>query len=245
MVSTLGGSRRVRPHRRVISSSRHRGFIRATEPASSLRRTRGARCEHGRMSDTTRGERFVEVDFYERDLDGARFVDCRFTACDFTEKNLVDVTFEGCALFDCRFNDTTLERVAFTGATLSGCSFAMTTLDGCKLTGSTFADCGWRHTTIVGGHWAMVTMRQQKLDGLDFTGARLSDADLSESSLRRTVFADADLSGATLRGADLRDADLRGARVDGIDLAQARFAQTRMDVDAALAVAAAQGIVIG
>ena len=91
----------------------------------------------------------------------------------------------------------------------------------------------------------MVTMRQQKLDGLDFTGARLSDADLSESSLRRTVFADADLSGATLRGADLRDADLRGARVDGIDLAQARFAQTRMDVDAALAVAAAQGIVIG
>ena len=34
------------------------------------------------MSDTTRGERFVEIDFYERDLDGARFVDCRFTAFD-------------------------------------------------------------------------------------------------------------------------------------------------------------------
>ena len=42
-----------------------------------------------------------------------------------------------------------------------------------------------------------------------------------------------------------READLRGARVDSVNLAGARFASTRMDVDGALAVAVAQGIVIG
>lgn len=43
----------------------------------------------------------------------------------------------------------------------------------------------------------------------------------------------------------LRGADLRDARVDGITLARARFGQTHMDFDGALAVAAAQGVVVG
>ena len=50
---------------------------------------------------------------------------------------------------------------------------------------------------------------------------------------------------ANLVEADLREADLRGARVDSVNLAGARFGNTRMDVDGALAVAVAQGIVIG
>lgn len=117
-------------------------------------------------SSLTENERFVEVDFYDTDLDGRRFISCRFNG-------------------------------------------------------------------------------RAKLDGLDLSDVRLAEADLSESSLKRVVFDDADLTGATLRGCNLREADLRGARVDSVNLAGARFASTRMDVDGALAVAVAQGIVIG
>lgn len=143
-------------------------------------------------------ERFVEVDFF--DDDDARFIGCRFTACDFTEKTLRGAVFEGCAFFSCRFNDVTMEQVAFTGCTLADCSFAMSTLAGCKMSGSTFADCSFNHTVLRGGQWPMVTIRQSKLDGLDFTDVRLSDADLSESSLRRAVFDSADITGATQIG---------------------------------------------
>ena len=154
-----------------------------------------------RMADSslTENERFVEVDFYDTDLDGRRFVSCRFNGCDFTEKTMAATVFEGCAFFNCRFNDAQLEQVAFTGCTLSDCGFFMATLAGCKLSGSTFADCSWTHAVVRGGQWPMVTMRQAKLDGLDLSDVRLAEADLSEGSPRPPRPASAPHRRAALR----------------------------------------------
>lgn len=51
----------------------------------------------------------------------------------------------------------------------------------------------------------------------DFTGARMSDGDLTQANfqnalLRRTILTDAVMTMADLRGADLKGADLRGAK---------------------------------
>ena len=87
-----------------------------------------------------------------------------------------------------------------------------------------------------------------EIDGTDIIYKNHYDIGIAvgtDKGLVVPVLRDADLTGATLRGCDLREADLRGARVDSVNLAGARFGSTRMDVDGALAVAVAQGIVIG
>jgi len=56
--------------------------------------------------------------------------------------------------------------------------------------------------------------------------ADLSDADLSDADLRGANLSDADLRGANLRGADLSDATLRGANLRGANLSGAKGVQT-------------------
>lgn len=61
------------------------------------------------------------------------------------------------------------------------------------------------------------------LDGADFTGTSLADADLHYTHLRGAVFRGADLTGASLENAWMDFADLRGALLAGANLSGVDF----------------------
>jgi hypothetical protein len=58
---------------------------------------------------------------------------------------------------------------------------------------------------------------------LDFSGANLRGANLSEANLRGANLSEANLRGANLRGANLSEADLRGANLRGANLSEANL----------------------
>jgi uncharacterized protein YjbI with pentapeptide repeats/DNA-binding Xre family transcriptional regulator len=64
-------------------------------------------------------------------------------------------------------------------------------------------------------------LSEVNLRGANFQGADLSNADLSKVNLRGANLSDADLSDADLRGANLSDADLSDADLSGADLSDA------------------------
>lgn len=63
-----------------------------------------------------------------------------------------------------------------------------------------------------------------------------------DTDLRKCVLRGADLSGARTTGARLDDADLRGATVDPVLWRTASLVGARVDVDQAVAFAAAHGL---
>ncbi|WP_250662806.1 pentapeptide repeat-containing protein, partial [Mycobacterium tuberculosis] len=93
--------------------------------------------------------------------------------------------------------------------------------------------------TGVSGHAGAV---QNDLRGLNLTGCRLRETSLVDTDLRKCVLRGADLSGARTTGARLDDADLRGATVDPVLWRTASLVGARVDVDQAVAFAAAHGL---
>jgi uncharacterized protein YjbI with pentapeptide repeats len=189
-------------------------------------------------------EKFVDEDWYGRELTGQTYHGCTFREVDLTDTVSKGAGFQSCLFANCRLNASTHTSSAFTACEFRRTSLFRATLDGCKLTGSVFVDCRLRPMCVRGGQWWGVVMRGADLTGLDLSGLPLQEADLSEADLSGTSLRGCDLSRASLRNARLRDADLRGARLEGVDLSSVIVRGTRMDLDGAVAVAESHGAVV-
>ena len=190
------------------------------------------------------GQRFVDEDWYGRELIGETFVDCVFRDVDLTEAVTRGCTFERCEFGSCRFNASAHHTTAFVGSTFRRTSFFDATLDGCKLTGSVFVECTTRPLAVNGGQWRGVTLRGARLTGLDLSGLMLQEADLSEADLSDSDLSGADLTGASLRRTTLHRTDLRRSRLDGVDLATALLRDTRLDLSGAVHLAECLGATV-
>lgn len=94
----------------------------------------------------------------------------------------------------------------------------------------------------VGLDFTLAVLGGNDLRGLNLTGCRLRETSLVDTDLRKCVLRGADLSGARTTGARLDDADLRGATVDPVLWRTASLVGARVDVDQAVAFAAAHGL---
>ena len=72
--------------------------------------------------------------------------------------------------------------------------------------------------------------RGKELSDLDFTGARLIDADLPRTNLSRANLTGANLTGANLTGANLSRADLTGVNLTGANLTGANLSRANLTV---------------
>ena len=176
------------------------------------------------------GRRFVDCTFHDADLRGLVTERCTFDGCRFRGTDLGDSAHRGSAFRSCTFERTTLSGAAFAGCSLLG----STVLDS-RVRPLTLTDCDLTLAALGG-----IDLRRTDLSGLRMREVNLVDADLREADLRG-----ADLSGARLRGARLDGADLRGARLDADALRGARLTGTTVDVETAIAFAAAHGLRIG
>jgi uncharacterized protein YjbI with pentapeptide repeats len=160
---------------------------------------------------------FVGRDFRDdEDLSRLQTHQVVFTECDFSGVNLAESEHQGSAFRNCTFNMTTLWHSTFRQ---------------CSMLGSVFVRCQLR--PVLGGN---------DLRGIDFSGCRLRETNLVEADLRKALLRGADLSGARTTGIRLDEADLRGATVDASLWTTASLARTRIDIDQAIAYAAAHGL---
>jgi uncharacterized protein YjbI with pentapeptide repeats len=114
-----------------------------------------------------------------------------------------------------------LKGADLTSANLRGASFQKNDLSGTVLEGADLAQANMRMTTLEGA-------RLNHGIGVDFTRARLQQADLSnghfyhsdftEAVLHKAKMADIHLENVKLNGAQLQNADLTSSRLESVDL---------------------------
>ena len=170
---------------------------------------------------------FVGHDFRDDDLSRLQTERVLFTECDFTGVNLTESEHQGSAFRNCTFNLTTLWHSTFRQ---------------CSMLGSVFTRCRLRPLTLDEVDFTLAVLGGNDLRGVDLSGCRLRETSLVEADLRKTLFRGADLSGARTTGARLDEADLRGAIVDPSLWTTASLTRARIDIEQALAYAAAHGL---
>jgi uncharacterized protein YjbI with pentapeptide repeats len=158
---------------------------------------------------------FVGRDFRDDDLSRLRTERVVFTECDFSGVNLAESEHLGSAFRNCTFNLTTLWHSTFRQ---------------CSMLGSVFVRCRFRPLTLDEVDFTLTVLGGNDLRGTDLSGCRLREANLVEADLRKT------------NGTRMDEADLRGAIVDPSLWTTASLVQTRIDVEQALAYAAAHGL---
>ncbi|WP_031714091.1 pentapeptide repeat-containing protein, partial [Mycobacterium tuberculosis] len=141
--------------------------------------------------------------------------------------NLAESQHRGSAFRNCTFERTTLWHSTFAQ---------------CSMLGSVFVACRLRPLTLDDVDFTLAVLGGNDLRGLNLTGCRLRETSLVDTDLRKCVLRGADLSGARTTGARLDDADLRGATVDPVLWRTASLVGARVDVDQAVAFAAAHGL---
>lgn len=194
----------------------------------------------------------VPVDLASRDLGFLDLSGLDFKAATLTGSNLYGADITAADLRHADLSRTVLDRATIVRADFSGANltealirlpqsagsphfdksaaprFAGANLSHARLVarldGADFRGANMEHANLApyGDTTQNTLARRSVLIACDFSGARLSHADLSEAVLRfarfeNAVLADANLAGADLTGADLSGADLTGADVTDTD----------------------------
>jgi uncharacterized protein YjbI with pentapeptide repeats len=166
-------------------------------------------------------------DFRDDDLSRLRTERVVFTECDFSGVDLAESEHFGSAFRNCTFRRTSLLH-----STFHNCSFL----------GSVFTECRMRPMKLVEVDFTLAVLGGADLRGLDLSDCRLREAGLVEADLRKAVLRRADLTGARVQNAKFDEADLRAARVDPTLWTTAKLRGAKVDIDQALAYAAAHGL---
>ncbi len=144
------------------------------------------------------GWNFADADLMRLDLQGCEFVSCRGGRAAFSNGELAEARFLSCDLNNTQWH----------GATLSSSAFR-----DCKLTGAVFTEVrGFgltlERSLLVSAQLPRMSFRRERLDGVSFEGADLTETDFREAVLTDCSLKDANLARARFEGADLRGAEL-------------------------------------
>ena len=193
------------------------------------------------------------VDFSGRtlrdlDLSGLDFHQALLSGSDLFGADLTNANLTGVDLAGGNLNRTTVIRADFSGANLKGATFmrpsVSTTLEYDVAEAPKFAGADMRNirmtTKMIGADFRganlsgaqmgphepradLSSMPASILKSCDFSGAILTDVDLSRAVLTFSRFVGADLRRASLELADLSKVDLSGADLTGADLTDANL----------------------
>ena len=187
------------------------------------------------------------------DLSGLDFHAARLTGADLFGADLTSANLTGVDLSGGNLNRTTVIRTDFSGANLHNAMFmrpsVSTTLDYDVAEAPKFAGADMRNirmtSKMVGADFrganltgALLGPHEPRADitnlpasilkSCDFSGATLTDVDLSRAVLTFSRFVGADLRRANLAMADLTKADLSGADLTGADLTDANLDEANL-----------------
>ncbi len=173
------------------------------------------------------------LDFKEQDVSQADF-----TGSAFLESNLSYANFSGTTFFACDMRNADMKGGNFRRADFRGAFVA-----GADLSQADMTDADMREGKIMkrGQQGALEDRKRSGGDGAKtvFTGAKLSEtnmsgvqaksADFSDADLSGTILEDSNMEGVNFKGANLTDADFTDANMAHTDLSSSVMAGTIMD----------------
>lgn len=187
------------------------------------------------------------LDLAGLDFKGARLDRANMMGVDLTGANLAGADLEGATLDRAVLQKTNLDGARLKGAQMRSLSvfsgldpdrreapsFVGADLEGARiearLDGTNFRNANLTRATLAAqtAIWGSYKPRTV-LNGADFAGARMVEADLERAVLQFARFNGADLTRANLRRTDLSRADLTGANLTGADLTGADLDGTNL-----------------
>ena len=178
-----------------------------------------------------------------RNLSGLDFNQCDLSHADFTgsaliSANLSHCKFEAACFFACDLRNSDLRHTGFNRADFRGAYVA-----GANLTGADLANADMREGKIMhrgkqgeltdrkrsGGIGAKTIFTGARLSDTNMTGAQARSADFSDADMTGVVLQDADLEGASFTGANLTDADFTGSNLTGASMKSSIVSGTILD----------------
>jgi uncharacterized protein YjbI with pentapeptide repeats len=193
---------------------------------------------------------FSDSDLSFLDLADVDFKQAQLTGADLFGCDLTGANFRGANLMETRLDRATIIRTDFSGANLEGAtilrpsgftSMEFDRSDAPKFTGARMAGvliiarldgASFRNADLTNANFAPIEQRadtlaallKSQLTGVDFSGAKLSNAVFKRARMLFTRF-----NGADLKGTDFSEADLSRADFTGADLTGANFTNAKLD----------------
>ena len=156
-------------------------------------------------------------------LNGANLSNASFDGAVLSQAWMIDANLAGASLVNAELFQTQLGRADLTGADFTdarvAADFSRAKMDGAIFRNADFsADMRNQSMGLMRG-----VLKSARGKGVDFSGAKMSRADLEFAKLPGARLTDVDLSMATLGGADLTGADVSGANFHNADVTSTRL----------------------
>lgn len=142
---------------------------------------------------------YSTASYKNKNLTGIKFGDNYMVGFDFTGQNMTNVSFWGAELNNADFTNANLTNVDFRFSDISNANFDNAIIEGAYLsdirTNQLYSTASYKEKNLKG-----VTFSDYKyLDGADFTGQNLMNANFVSLTLTDTDFTKADLRGGTMK----------------------------------------------
>ncbi|MBI4031766.1 MAG: pentapeptide repeat-containing protein [Proteobacteria bacterium] len=188
---------------------------------------------HGVFLKGIRGGARAVVKF--KDLTGLNFKGADLSQADFTGSVLADAnlalgTFRGTSFFACDLRGANLEHGNFARADFRGAFVA-----GANLTGADLKEADLRSGKVMEKGKNGILQNVPRRDIPDdphyrtvFSGAKMTETDMSKARAMSADFSDADLTGVVVQNANLEGANFEGANLSNADFTGANLSDTNL-----------------
>jgi uncharacterized protein YjbI with pentapeptide repeats len=176
-------------------------IIEAPTPEGMAMRQDVEAAMRGRGSASMRfvGWNMTEADLNGLDLQGCEFVRCRAGHANFSSCNFTEARFLFCDFNNSKWRGTIVSSAFFQDCKLTGAQMAVAN----TLMAPAFERC-----LLINANLRGLSFRRAQLDGDDFHGADLREADFRDAVLTGCSLREANVTNARFEGSDLRGADL-------------------------------------
>lgn len=170
-----------------------------------------------------------------KDLSGLNFKGADLSQADFTGSILADAnlalgTFRGASFFACDLRGANLEHGNFARADFRGAFVA-----GANLTGADLKEADMRSGKVMEKGKNGILQNVPRRDVPDdphhrtiFSGAKMTETDMSKARAMAADFSDADLTGVLVKNANFEGANFEGANLSRADFTGANLADTNL-----------------
>ncbi len=171
----------------------------APEGAAARHDFEAARRGRGSASMRFMGWNMTEAALNGLDLQGCEFVRCRAGHANFSSCNFAEARFLFCDFNNSKWRGTIVSSAFFQDCKLTGAQMAVA---------NTLMSPAFERCLLINANLRGLSFRRAQLDGDDFHGADLREADFRDAVLMGCSLREANVTNARFEGADLRGADL-------------------------------------
>jgi len=173
---------------------------------------------------------FDSIDYAEKRLPTAAYIDCHFINCDFSKANISASDFIGCRFNGCNLSLAVVENTGLKDIAFKDCKMVGIDFSKCSnfLFAVQFENCPLDYSSFYG----------KKMKKTIFRNCSLKEADFTETDLQMAIFSHCDLINTSFVQSNLEKADFRTARNYTFDPEINRMKKAKFSADGVIGLLA-------